>query len=58
MLRWRAKLKKLSEELRDNDSLEIGPEQRQQPIKLDEKELKKYLDFVIREVKKGDENKL
>jgi hypothetical protein len=34
----------------DKDSLEIDiPEQ--QPIELDEKELKKYVDFVIREVK-------
>jgi hypothetical protein len=34
----------------DKDSLEIDTEQ-QQPIELDEKELKKYVDFVIREVK-------
>jgi hypothetical protein len=35
----------------DKDRLEIDTEQ-QQPVELDEKELKKYVDFVIREVKK------
>jgi len=35
----------------DKDRLEIDTEQ-QQPIELDENELKKYVDFVIREVKK------
>jgi hypothetical protein len=33
----------------DKGSLEIETEQ---PVELDEKELKKYVDFVIREVKK------
>jgi len=38
----------------DKDRLEIDTEQQQQqPIELDENELKKYVDFVIREVKKG-----
>jgi hypothetical protein len=38
----------------DKDRLDINTEQQQQqqPIELDEKELKKYVDFVIREVKK------
>jgi hypothetical protein len=36
----------------DKDRLEIDTEQ-QQPVELDEEELKKYVDFVIREVKKG-----
>jgi hypothetical protein len=38
----------------DKDRLEIDTEQQQQqqPIELDDKELKKYVDFVIREVKK------
>jgi hypothetical protein len=36
----------------DKDSLEADITE-QQPIELDEKELKKYVDFVIREVKKG-----
>jgi hypothetical protein len=35
----------------DKDRLEIDTEQQQQPVELDEKELKKYVDFVIREVK-------
>jgi hypothetical protein len=37
----------------DKDRLEIDTEQ-QQPVELDEKELKKYVDFVIREVKKEE----
>ena len=37
----------------DKNRFEIDTEQQQQPIELDEKELKKYVDFVIREVKKG-----
>ncbi|HZD82400.1 MAG TPA: hypothetical protein VE076_05925 [Nitrososphaeraceae archaeon] len=38
----------------DKERLEIDTEQQQQqPVELDEKELKKYVDFVIREVKKG-----
>ena len=36
----------------DKDRLEIDTEQ-QQPIELDEKELKKYVDLVISEVKRG-----
>ena len=28
------------------------------PIELDEKELKKYIDFVIREIKTEDKNKV
>jgi hypothetical protein len=35
----------------DKDRLEKDTEQQQQPVELDEKELKKYVDFVIREVK-------
>jgi hypothetical protein len=35
----------------DKDSLEIDT---QQPVELDENELKKYVDFVIREVKKNE----
>jgi hypothetical protein len=37
----------------DKDRLEIDTEQQQQqqPVELDENELKKYVDFVIREVK-------
>jgi hypothetical protein len=35
----------------DKDSLEIDT---QQPVELDENELKKYVDFVIREVKKKE----
>jgi predicted transcriptional regulator len=38
--------------VQDKDSVEIETEQQQQPVELDEKELKKYVDFVIREVKK------
>jgi hypothetical protein len=39
--------------VQDKDSLEIETEQQQQQsVELDEKELKKYVDFVIREVKK------
>ena len=34
----------------DKDSLEIDT---QQPVELDENELKKYVDLVIREVKRG-----
>jgi hypothetical protein len=39
----------------DKDRLEIDTEQQQQhqPIELDEKELKKYVDLVIKEVKRG-----
>jgi hypothetical protein len=38
----------------DKNRLEIDTEQQQQqPIELDENELKKYVDLVIREVKKG-----
>jgi hypothetical protein len=36
----------------DKDRLEIDTEQ-QQPVELDENELKKYVDLVIREVKRG-----
>ena len=40
----------------DKDILEMDTEQRQQlqPVELDESELKKYVDFVIREVKKKE----
>jgi 3-isopropylmalate dehydratase small subunit len=37
----------------DKDRLEIDTEQ-QQPVELDENELKKYVDLVIREVKKKE----
>ena len=40
-------VKKISQ---DKESLERDIEQ---PVELDEQELKKYVDFVIREVKKG-----
>jgi hypothetical protein len=35
----------------DKNRLEIDTQQ--QPIELDEKELKKYVDLVVREIKKG-----
>ena len=51
MQRWKKRLKKIAQ---DKDRLDIDTEQQQQqPVELDEKELKKYVDFVIREVKKG-----
>jgi len=37
----------------DKNRFEIDTEQLQQPVELDENELKKYVDLVIREVKKG-----
>ena len=42
-------VKKISQ---DKDSLE---KEEQQPMELNEQELKKYLDLVMREVKKGDQ---
>ena len=39
----------------DKDRLEIDTEQQQrQPVELDENELKKYIELVIREVKKKE----
>jgi tripartite-type tricarboxylate transporter receptor subunit TctC len=38
----------------DKDRLEIDTEQQQQPVELDENELKKYVDLVTREVKKKE----
>jgi hypothetical protein len=53
MQKWKKRLKKLSKKLLRTDSLEADiTEQQQQPIELDEQELKKYVDLVIREVKK------
>ena len=37
----------------DKNRFEIDTEQLQQPVELDENKLKKYVDLVIREVKKG-----
>jgi hypothetical protein len=45
-------VKKIAE---DKDSLELDTEQQSQ-VELDENELKKYLDFVIKEVKKEDKS--
>jgi hypothetical protein len=43
-------VKEITQDAQDKGNLEIDTEQ--QPIELDEKELKKYVDLVIREVKK------
>jgi hypothetical protein len=43
-------VKEITQDAQDKGNLEIDTEQ--QPIELDEKELKKYVDLVIREIKK------
>jgi hypothetical protein len=55
MQRWRVKLRTVRKISKDKNLLKIDAEQ-QRLLEIDEKGLKKYLDLVIREVKKEDKN--
>ena len=52
--RWKKKFKGAIKKItRDKDKLEIDTAR---PIELDEQELKRYIDLVVREVRKKHEN--
>jgi hypothetical protein len=53
MQRWKKKFRGLTKITQDKTILK---EDTEEPIELDEKELKKYIDLVVRESKKEHEN--
>ncbi len=51
MPKWKRKFRKPQQVIRDKDELE---KELEEPVELDELELEKYVEFVVREVRKGN----